>query len=41
MNLSLVAIKQHMMQVKMTTLGSLCSLFRADAEVVRCMLRHW
>ena len=39
--MSLLDIKQHMMQVKMTTLASLCSLFNADAETVRCMLRHW
>lgn len=39
--MSLLAIKQHMVQVKMATLGSLCSLFHADPDTVRCMLTHW
>lgn len=39
--MSLISIKQHMMQVKMATLNSLCSLFNADAEQMRCMLSHW
>ena len=39
--MSLVDIKHHMMQVKMATLGSLCSLFGRDPETVRCLLAHW
>lgn len=39
--MSLVDIKNHMMRVKITTLGSLCSLFNKDAETIRCMLSHW
>lgn len=39
--MSLISIKNHMMQVKMATLGSLCSLFAADPDTLRCMLRHW
>lgn len=39
--MSLLAIKKHMMQVKMTTLSSLCTLFHADPEMIRCLLRHW
>lgn len=39
--MSLLAIKHHMMQVKMATLSSLCTLFHADPEMVRCMLSHW
>lgn len=39
--MSLLAIKKYMMQVRITTLGSLCKLFNADPEVVRCMLQHW
>lgn len=39
--MSLLDIKRHMMQVKITTLSSLCMLFKADAETVRCLLRHW
>jgi putative ferrous iron transport protein C len=41
MSISLVDIKQHMMQVRMATLSSLCQLFNADPDVLRCMLRHW
>lgn len=39
--MSLIAIKQHMMQVKMATLASLCILFNAEADTLRCMLQHW
>jgi hypothetical protein len=39
--MSLIDIKQHMMKVRMATLGSLCSLFKSDPETVRCMLQHW
>lgn len=41
MSLSLITIKQHMMKVKMATLGSLCLIFQSDAETLRCMLQHW
>lgn len=39
--MSLLDIKIHMMQVKMATLGSLCSLFKAEPDTIRCMLTHW
>lgn len=39
--MSLLAIKQHMMQVKAATLSSLCQLFNADPDTLRCMLSHW
>jgi putative ferrous iron transport protein C len=39
--MSLIDIKQHMMQVRMATLGSLCAIFNAEAETLRCMLQHW
>ncbi|EKD70338.1 MAG: hypothetical protein ACD_46C00565G0002 [uncultured bacterium] len=39
--MNLLAIKQHMMQVKITTLASLCSVFRVDIDTMRCLLRHW
>jgi putative ferrous iron transport protein C len=39
--MSLIAIKQHMQQVRMATLTSLCILFKAEPETVRCMLSHW
>jgi len=38
--MSLIAIKRHLMQVKVATLSSLCTLFNADPETVRCMLSH-
>jgi len=39
--MTLIDIKQHMMKVKMTSLASLCSVFNADPDCLRCMLRHW
>ncbi len=39
--MSLLAIKQHMMQVKLTTLGNLCALFGVEPETMRCLLSHW
>jgi putative ferrous iron transport protein C len=39
--MSLIAIKQHMQQVRMATLASLSILFKAEPETVRCMLSHW
>lgn len=39
--MSLVAIKNHMTQVKMATLSSLCSLFGTDPVTMRCFLSHW
>jgi len=39
--MNLVAIKQHMQQVRMATLGSLCAIFNADPDRVRCLLQHW
>jgi len=38
---NLIDIKNHMMQVKIATLGSLCSLFNADPDTIRCLLSHW
>ena len=39
--MSLVEIKNHMVKVRMATLGSLCQCFAADPDTMRCMLRHW
>lgn len=39
--MSLLAIKSHMMQVKMASLSSLCLLFGTEQESMRCLLRHW
>ena len=39
--MSLLAIKGHMTEVRMTTLSSLCLLFNIDADRMRCMLQHW
>lgn len=41
MTISLLEIKSYMMQVKMASLASLCTIFNADAERLRCMLNHW
>lgn len=39
--MSLLEIKRYMIQVKMTTLASLCQLFKAEPETIRCMLQHF
>lgn len=39
--MTLIEIKQHLIQVKTATLTSLCLLFKADPDLVRCMLKHW
>ena len=39
--MSLLDIKQHMVKVKMATLGNLCILFNTDPETMRCRLSHW
>lgn len=39
--MSLLAIKQHMLQVRMASLSNLCQVFKADAAMLRCMLSHW
>ena len=39
--MGLLDIKQHMMQVRIASLSSLCLLFKTDAETLRCMLSHW
>lgn len=39
--MSLLAIKNHMMQVKTSSLSALCILFNAEPETIRCMLSHW
>ena len=39
--MSLLDIKQHMMKVKIATLGSLCALFKVDPDTLRLLLSHW
>lgn len=39
--MSLLAIKAHLMEVRMASLGSLCHHFRAEPETMRCLLKHW
>lgn len=39
--MSLVAIKKHLTQVRLASLGNLCAIFGSDADTMRCMLRHW
>jgi hypothetical protein len=41
MTLSLVAIKQHMMQVKIASISSLCVCLNAEPGLLRQMLGHW
>lgn len=39
--MSLIALKQYLKQVQMTSLQNLCRHFNAEAETVRCLLAHW
>lgn len=39
--MSLLDIKNYLMQVKMASLSSLCVYFHCDQEVLRGMLAHW
>ncbi|MBA3660799.1 MAG: hypothetical protein H0W64_03655 [Gammaproteobacteria bacterium] len=39
--MSLLAIKNHMLHVRIATLASLCTLFNAKPETIRCLLRHF
>jgi len=39
--MSLLAIRDHMMQVKMASLSHLCSVFKLSPDNLRCMLMHW
>ena len=39
--MSLLDIKNHMMQVKMASLNNLCSVFKTEPDTLRCMLAHW
>jgi putative ferrous iron transport protein C len=39
--MNLVEIKQHMMQVKITSLANICAYFNADPVMLRQMLGHW
>jgi len=39
--MSLLDIKQHMLKVKLASLGSLCSSFGCQPDDMRCLLRHW
>jgi putative ferrous iron transport protein C len=38
--MSLVEIKNHLMQVRITNLSSICHYFNADPNVLRGMLSH-
>jgi len=38
---SVIAIKNHMMQVKRATLAHLCQIFGVEPDTVRCLLSHW
>jgi putative ferrous iron transport protein C len=39
--MSLVDIKQHLMQVRIASLSSICVYFNADPDTLRGMLSHW
>lgn len=39
--MSLLEIKQYLLQVKISSLGSLAQHFHCDALLMRQMLQHW
>jgi putative ferrous iron transport protein C len=39
--MGLLEIKNHMINVRIASLSSLCLLFNTDAETLRYMLSHW
>ena len=39
--MSLVEIKQYLMQVKIASLSHLCAYFKCDSELMRGMIGHW
>jgi hypothetical protein len=38
--MSLIQVKRYLMQSKQATLTSLCMLFQAEPETMRCLLSH-
>jgi len=39
--MSLLAIKQHMMKVRIASFQSICAYFNQDQTLLRQMLGHW
>ena len=39
--MSLLELKQHLMQTRVSTLGNIAAHFHCDPELVRSMLKHW
>lgn len=39
--MSLIELKQHLMETRVATLGSLAQHFHCDPEFLRSMLTHW
>jgi putative ferrous iron transport protein C len=39
--MSLLEIKDYLIQVKAASLANLCSYFNCDSELLRQMLAHW
>ncbi len=39
--MNLLDLKYYLTRVKMASLGSLCSYFNGDEELIRQMLGHW
>jgi putative ferrous iron transport protein C len=38
--MSLIQVKRYLMQARQATLTSLCTLFQAEPETMRCLLNH-
>ena len=39
--MSLLEMKEHLMQVRVATLGSIAQHFHSDPELIRNMMGHW
>lgn len=39
--MSLLDIKKHLMEIKISSLANLSSYFKVDADLLRQMLGHW
>lgn len=39
--MSLLAVKQHLQQIKIASLGRIAEYFQSDVDLMRQMLGHW
>jgi putative ferrous iron transport protein C len=39
--MSLLEIKQYLIEVKISSLANLCTYFKCESDLLRCMMKHW